>query len=110
MHSAVLVNPSPLDAALGRYASFFLLQDLVSRDFRKVRFFLPFTDFDASPLPDTVTEYLEYYARATAFIDARNRRISTRCMSRTLLKSGEDVRDFEGERRYIPKYYLTLKW
>ena len=79
---------SPLSATLERYADFFrlfesfegyvdffLLQDLVTRDYSAVRFFLPFTDFDVSPLPKTLEAYLQYCDRASEFIHARNVRI-----------------------------------
>jgi hypothetical protein len=79
---------SPLTPTLDRYADFFglfesfegyvdffLLQDLVTRDYSAVRFFAPFTDFEASPLPATLEAYLEYCDRASEFIQARNARI-----------------------------------
>jgi hypothetical protein len=79
---------SPLGATLERYADFFrlfesfegyvdffLLQDLVTRDYSAVRFFAPFAGFDVSPLPRTLQAYLEYCGRASEFIHARNARI-----------------------------------
>ena len=79
---------SPLSATLGRYADFFrlfesfegyvdffLLNDLVTRDYSAVRFFSPFTGFDASPLPTTLQEYVEYCDCASEFVHARNMRI-----------------------------------
>lgn len=79
---------SPLGAVLDRYADFlalfggfrgfvefFLLQDLVSRGFQKVRFFLPFDDFTSPAVPQTKDEYGEYRTRAMGFIDSRNQRI-----------------------------------
>jgi hypothetical protein len=80
-------EPSPLGDTLARYADFFrlfrdfagyvdffLLQDLVN-DGTAVKFFRPFDDFGASPLPGTLDAYLGYRHRAIEFIESRNRRI-----------------------------------
>ena len=79
---------SPLAEVLARYADFFglfrdfrgfieyfLLQDAVTVDCDAVIFSAPFDDFAASPIPQTIDEYLEYRQRAITFIEARNRRI-----------------------------------
>ena len=79
---------SPLSDTLARYAkffglfddfrgyvAFFLLQDLVTEDCSAVRFFLPFEDFNTSPLPGSMDTYLAHRQLAVAFIEARNRRI-----------------------------------
>jgi len=79
---------SPLGDVLARYADFFglfggfrgfveyfLLQDAVTVDCDAVIFSAPFDDFAASPIPQTIDEYLEYRQRAITFIEARNRRI-----------------------------------
>jgi hypothetical protein len=79
---------SPLSATLARYAgffrlfgdfrgyvAFFLLQDLVTEDCSAVRFFLPFEDFNTSPLPGSMDTYLAHRQLAVDFIEARNRRI-----------------------------------
>jgi hypothetical protein len=58
-----------------RYVEFFLLQDIVNGDFSKVKFFTPFVDFAASPLPSSVDEYLSYRQLAVQFVKARNLRI-----------------------------------
>jgi hypothetical protein len=84
-----LEEPSPLSDTLARYANFFglfedfagyvdffHLQDLVSEDASTVRFFTPFADFTASPLPASVDDYLGYRDRAVEFIESRNRRIA----------------------------------
>ena len=84
-----LDEPSPLSDTLARYADFFglfgdfagyvdffLLQDLVDEATSTVKFFTPFEDFTASPLPGTVDAYLGYRQRATEFIESRNRRIA----------------------------------
>jgi len=57
------------------YVDFFLLQDLVSDDHSRVKFFAPFDDFSGSPLPQSQEEYIRYMALAIEFIQARNRRI-----------------------------------
>lgn len=80
--------PSPLDATLVRYKEFFdvfqdfdgyithfLLQDLVSSDFRFVEFFLPCEGFQRSPFPQDVAEYGRYKSAMVEFIASRNRRI-----------------------------------
>jgi hypothetical protein len=79
---------SPLSDTLERYADFFtlfenfrgyveffLLHDLVTDNFSGVKFFLPFSDFNTSPLPASREEYIEYKKLAVEFIEARNRRI-----------------------------------
>lgn len=57
------------------YVDFFLLQDLVT-DGSAVKFFLPFDDFQTSPLPSSAEAYASYRLRAVEFVEARNRRIS----------------------------------
>lgn len=83
------VLPNPLAGTLSRYAAFFalfgdfpgyvnffLLDDLVTYDFR-VRFFMRFDgDFRAPPVPNDVDTYREYRQRSIEFIEARNRRIN----------------------------------
>jgi hypothetical protein len=84
-----LDEPSPLSATLARYADFFglfgdfagyvdffHLQDLVDEATLTVKFSMPFEDFAASPLPDTLDAYIAYRQRAIEFIEARNRRIA----------------------------------
>ena len=62
------------------YIEFFLLQDLVAEDYRAVKFFTPFEDFNtSSPLPGSIDTYREYQRLAVEFIDARNRRILKSC-------------------------------
>lgn len=83
-----LNEESPLIRSLARYANyfrlfqdfrgyveFFLLQDLVTKDFSAVRFFSPFDNFKSSPVPDSIPSYLDYRALAMRFIEARNQRI-----------------------------------
>lgn len=57
------------------YCEYFLLQDLVSNDYSKVNFFLPFKWFENSPLPQSVNEYYEYKRNNINFIKKRNKRI-----------------------------------
>lgn len=79
---------SPLSAVLQRYedffqlfesfqgyVDFFLLQDLVTHDYRGVKFLLPFEGFNGSPLPRDVDEYFTYRNNALEFIQCRNQRI-----------------------------------
>ena len=83
---------SPLDEPLERYADFFnlfedfrgyveffLLQDLVTEDCSVVRFFMPFQDFNTSPLPASMDAYRAYRQLAVDFIEARNHRILESC-------------------------------
>ena len=57
------------------YVDFFLLQDLVDGNY-KVKFFLPFHDFEYKPRPNTVDEYLIYKNNTVNFVNNRNKRIS----------------------------------
>lgn len=57
------------------YCEYFLLQDLVSDDYSKVKFFLPFKWFENTPLPSSVEEYYEYRKNNLDFINNRNKRI-----------------------------------
>lgn len=83
-----LGEPSPMTQTLDRYADFFrlfdnfagytefwLLQDLVSDDRTEVKSFMPYDDFNISPLPASVEDYRGYRDRAVAFIQSRNRRM-----------------------------------
>lgn len=80
---------SPLSEALARYSEFFnlfgsfkgytdhfLLQDLISETDASINFFLPFQNFDGSPLPANIEEYRMYRDRLATFVIARNRRIA----------------------------------
>jgi len=59
------------------YVEFFLLQDLVTDDCSTVKFFSPFEDFRASPVPHSMAAYMAYRQLAIDFIEARNQRIHT---------------------------------
>ena len=81
---------SPLTAALAWHSDFFalfgslpgyvdhfLLNDLVTDDYRSVRFLTDFDDFVRDPLPAAnYAEYAEYMRRSTQFIRNRNHRIA----------------------------------
>ncbi|MDJ1006791.1 MAG: hypothetical protein QNJ13_03120 [Paracoccaceae bacterium] len=56
------------------YVEFFLFQDLISPD-GSVQFFLPFDDFESSPLPSSVERYRNYREALLTFVEARNSRI-----------------------------------
>ena len=58
------------------YTDFFLLQDLVKKDYSQIKFWHPFDDFDGSPLPRDMDQYQAYKQKVTEFIKARNARIS----------------------------------
>ena len=51
------------------------LIDVVSNDFKKVKFFLPFDDFQRVPTPKTKEEYIAYRQAVMLFINQRNTRI-----------------------------------
>lgn len=58
------------------YVDFFLLNDLVTEDYKEIKFLHPFIEFgDGNVLPKTAGEYLEYKKRTMKFIDGRNKRI-----------------------------------
>lgn len=86
-----LRQDSPLAKTLQRYAlffdlfdsfrgyvDFFLLQDLVKNDYNAIRFYLPFDDFNSSPLPSNLNEYRNYRNGVMDFISRRNNRIDNR--------------------------------
>ena len=57
------------------YVDFFLLQNLVLKDYSEIKFWLPFSNFNNSPLPTSVDEYIFYSKNVTNFVIARNQRI-----------------------------------
>jgi hypothetical protein len=57
------------------YCNFFLFQDLVSYNYTKINFFLPFDDFERNALPQTAKEYCEFKNKAIEFNVNRNKRI-----------------------------------
>lgn len=87
-------QPSPLSKTLANYNSFFklfgdfkgyvqyfLLQDLVSKDYNSIKFYLPHNNFELSPIPKNVNEYRNYMKNVMTFINERNSRISGYCES-----------------------------
>ena len=82
---------SPLSDTLERYRSFlklfdnfqgyidfFLLQDLVTKDYSSIKYLIPFKSFENPPLPKDVDEYMLYKKNMTDFVTARNQRILRR--------------------------------
>ena len=57
------------------YVDFFLLQDLVVKNYSTVNFFLPFNNFQDSPVPTDIEEYKFYRKNMTQFIHNRGKRI-----------------------------------
>ena len=57
------------------YVDFFFLQDCVSADYSKVNIWLGKGDFNESPLPQSVEEYLAWIASEMDFLEQRNKRI-----------------------------------
>lgn len=57
------------------YVEFFMLQDLVVERDKTTKFFLPFDDFNTTPVPKDLDSYKEYRRRSIEFVEARNRRI-----------------------------------
>ena len=62
------------------YVDHFLLQDMVSSDFKHINFWHPFSEFDYSPLPSDVISYKEYIQKVSDFVSMRNLRISKFCL------------------------------
>ena len=58
------------------YVDFFLLQDLVSNNYEKINFYLPFDNFKRSPIPVNLDEYLIYKNKVLEFVEARSKRIN----------------------------------
>jgi hypothetical protein len=79
---------NPLGLAIARYSGFFdlfgdfdgyvgfwLLQDMISADGRSVDLFLSSDGFTRPSRPATLDDYAVYREKATAFVEARNRRM-----------------------------------
>lgn len=58
------------------YIDFFLLQDAVSEDYTTVNIATPFDNFNTSPAPSSVDEYVMYMEATAKFVEARNERIA----------------------------------
>jgi hypothetical protein len=61
------------------YVDFFLLQDLVSTDYKSVKFHLPFDGFRGDPLPHDVESYGLYLRGIMDFANGRAQRILKWC-------------------------------
>lgn len=58
------------------YVDFFLLQDLVSKDYQKINYWIPFNNFgEMSPFPKNKEQYKQYLKNVSDFVTARNKRI-----------------------------------
>jgi len=57
------------------YVNFFLYQDLVNEDCSEINFWHSFDDFQGSPLPSNLDEYLSYKEKVISFLIERNQRI-----------------------------------
>jgi hypothetical protein len=57
------------------YVDFFFLNDLVTADYCKVKFHIPYRCFDDSPLPKSKEEYLIYKENSVSFIKSRAKRM-----------------------------------
>jgi hypothetical protein len=58
------------------FVEFFLLQDIVTDDYSRVRFFMPFDNFKPPAVPRDVDTYLAYRRSSIDFVQARNLRIA----------------------------------
>ncbi|ALV43312.1 hypothetical protein AU252_20870 [Pseudarthrobacter sulfonivorans] len=56
------------------FVDFFHFQDLVTPDYKEVRFYLPFDNFERSEAPATTEEYVTYRDATLEFIAGRKRR------------------------------------
>ena len=57
------------------YVDFFLLNDLVSKDYSEIDFFIPFENFQTPAVPKTFDSYCGYKDLAMSFVNKRNQRI-----------------------------------
>lgn len=58
------------------YVDFFLLNDLVTEDYSVIKFFLPNDNFNSSPLPLNLQEYIQYRTATIEFVNNRNKRVA----------------------------------
>ncbi|MBQ9484886.1 hypothetical protein IJU85_02165 [Candidatus Saccharibacteria bacterium] len=58
------------------YVDFFLLQDLVSDDYKEVKFWTDWRGFDENPIPKDADEYLQFIENELEFVSKRNSRIA----------------------------------
>ena len=57
------------------YVDFFLLQDLVDEEYKAIKFWHSFDNFNNQPLPNNIHEYNSYKNNVVDFIKSRNIRI-----------------------------------
>ena len=57
------------------YVNYFLLQDLVDKDYVAIKFWSNFDNFETAPLPKDKDEYLSYKEKVISFLIERNQRI-----------------------------------
>ena len=57
------------------YVDYFLLQDLVERDYEAIKFWSNFDNFETAPLPINKEEYVSYKEKVINFVNRRNQRI-----------------------------------
>jgi hypothetical protein len=57
------------------YVDFFLLQDLVTSDYSKIKYHLHHQSFEEKPMPQNLSAYMEYSQNTLIFIKARGRRM-----------------------------------
>ena len=57
------------------YVDYFLLQDMVEREYEAINFWSSFDNFETEPLPTNKEEYLSYMNELLSFVKARNQRI-----------------------------------
>ncbi|MCO4254453.1 DUF6994 family protein [Pseudarthrobacter cellobiosi] len=58
------------------FVDFFHLQDLVTPDYKEIRFYLPFDNFERSGIPATTGQYVTYRNATLEFIAGRKRRMA----------------------------------
>ena len=58
------------------YVDFFLLQDMISNDYRDVRFFTEFDNFGSPAVPGDLATYRQFREASIEFVMARNNRIA----------------------------------
>lgn len=57
------------------YVDFFFLQDLVDENYNHVKFWLGNGNFEDSPIPRDVSEYMQWIENEIQFVEKRNKRI-----------------------------------
>jgi hypothetical protein len=57
------------------YCDFFLLQDLTLENYKKIKFFLPFDEFQVGQYPKNIEDYYKYKINSIEFNKNRNKRI-----------------------------------